>query len=131
MPVVRSADATVHDMHGARFSSYASPSRGTAGELCAWRLDLPPGSDGVPHTVSQEEVILVLGGTLHVTLTNDPDSRAAATKAEAGDVFVVPAGATLRVGTPDYDAAAAWVTTRAGLQATLPDGSTLAPPWAR
>ena len=133
MPVVRSADATVHDMHGARFSSYASPGRGNAGELCAWRLDLPPGSDGVPHTVSQEEVILVLSGTLQVTLTGGPadrTDRAAAMRGRAGDVFVVPAGATLRVGTPDGEAAAAWVTTRAGLKATLPDGSTVAPPWA-
>ena len=131
MPVVHAEDADVHDMHGARFSSYASPSRGTAGELCAWRLDLPPGSAGVPHTVSQEEIVLVLSGTLLVTLTDGPDDRAAATKGRAGDVFVVPAGAAVRVSTPDDEGAAAWVTTRAGLEATLPDGSTLAPPWAR
>jgi hypothetical protein len=121
-------------MHGARFSSYASPSRGTAGELCAWRLDLPPGSDGVPHTVSQEEVLLALSGTLQVTITDSPGhpgARPAATEGRAGDVFVVPAGATLQVGTPDGEAASAWVTVRAGLKATLADGSVLAPPWAR
>jgi quercetin dioxygenase-like cupin family protein len=133
MPVVRATDATVHDLQGARFSSYAAPSRGTAGELCAWRLDLPPGSDGVPHTVSREEVFLVLSGTLYVTLTG-PGNRgdgAATTEGRQGDVFVVPAGATLRVGTPDAEAAAAWVTTSAGLKATMADGSTLAPPWAQ
>lgn len=133
MPVVRASDATVHDMHGARFNSYAAPSRGT-GELCAWRTDLPPGSDGVPHTVSQEEVMLVLSGTLLVTLTEghgDPGDGAAVTKGQPGDVFVVPAGATVRVGTPDAEGASAWVTTNAGLKATLADGSTVAPPWAR
>lgn len=133
MPVVRASDATIHEMHGARFSSYASPSRGT-GDLCAWRLDLPPGSEGVPHTVSQEEILLVLSGTLHLTLTDgagDPGGRGAAAKGQPGDVFVVPAGATVRVGTPDGDPASAWVATSAGLEATLPDGSTVAPPWAR
>ena len=133
MPVVRADDVTIHDMHGVRFNSYAAPSRGTAGELCAWRVDVPPGSDGVPHTVSQEEVILVLSGTLHITITDrpaDPGDRTDATEGQAGDVFVVPAGATLRVGTPDSEAASAWVTTRAGLKATLADGSTVAPPWA-
>lgn len=133
MPVVRASDATVHDMHGARFNSYASPSRGT-GELCGWRIDVPPGSDGVPHTVSQEEIVLVLAGALLVTLNDspgDPEHGAAATKGQAGDVFVVPAGATVQVGTPDGEAASAWVTTNAGLKATLADGSTVAPPWAR
>lgn len=130
MPLVHPGDAAVHDMHGARFSSYASPSRGT-GELCAWRVDLPPGSDGVPHTISQEEILLVLSGTLLVTLSGPGDGGATATPGQAGDVFVAPAGATVRVGTPDGEAASAWVTTRAGLEATLPDGTTLAPPWAR
>ena len=133
MPVVRASDATVHDMHGARFNSYAAPSRGT-GELCAWRTDLPPGSAGVPHTVSQEEIVLVLSGTLHVTLTDGHDASGDSTTAmtgQAGDVFVVPAGATVRVGTPDGKAASAWVTTNAGLKATLADGSTITPPWAR
>lgn len=133
MPVVRAADATVHDMHGARFNSYASPSRGT-GELCAWRVDLPPGSDGVPHTVSREEVMLVLSGTLHVRLTDGPggpEDPPTIMPGRAGDVFVVPAGATVRVSTPDGEGASAWVTTSAGLEATLPDGSRLSPPWAR
>jgi quercetin dioxygenase-like cupin family protein len=133
MPVIHAADATVHDMHGTRFSSYASPSRGT-GELCAWRVDVPAGNAGVPHTVSQEEIVLVLGGTLHVTLSDghgDAGERAGAVKGGPGDVFVIPAGSTVRVGTPDGEAASAWVTTRAGLKATLADGSTVAPPWAR
>ena len=62
MPVIRADEGFVHDMHGARFTSYAAPARGSK-ELCAWRLDLPPGSQGTAHTVSREEILLVLSGT--------------------------------------------------------------------
>jgi hypothetical protein len=45
LPVVRAADAVVHDLHGSRFTSYAAPARGST-ELRAWRLDVPrPGCD--------------------------------------------------------------------------------------
>ncbi len=71
MPVVHAADAVIHDMHGSRFTSYAAPSRGSA-ELCAWRLDVAPGSQGVTHAVSREEILFVLSGTLHVTLGDGP-----------------------------------------------------------
>src|SRR5579859_5157021 len=105
MPVVRSADAVVHDLHGARFTSYAAPARGSR-ELCAWRLDLPGGATGVPHTVSREEILFVLTGSLQVTSENE-----ASEPGSPGDAIVVPAGATIRVGNPGAEPASAWVTT--------------------
>lgn len=129
MSVVHAADAVVHELHGARFTSYASPARGST-ELCAWRLDLPGGSTGVPHTVSREEVIFVLSGSLRVTL-GPGTAEEAASSSEPGDAVVVPAGATLRVDNPGHEAASAWVATSVGLEAVLPDGSTFCPPWAR
>ncbi|MEV8097526.1 cupin domain-containing protein [Kitasatospora sp. NPDC085879] len=123
MPVVRPDSATVFDLHGARFTSYASAATG-ADRLRAWRLDVPAGTAGVEHTVSGEEVLHVLAGTPVVTL----DGETAALT--AGDTVVVPAGARLQVDNPGPGAAAAWVTTTAGLKATLPDGSVVSPPWA-
>src|SRR5580692_3733953 len=61
MPVVRAAQSVVHQMHGTSFTSYASPARGSR-ELCAWRIEIPGGTDGVPHHVSREEVLYVLAG---------------------------------------------------------------------
>lgn len=127
MPVVRAAEGVVHDMHGARFTSYAAPARGSR-ELCAWRLDLPPGSQGMPHTVSREEILFVLAGTVQVTLDG---GAAAGEPGRPGDAIVVPPGSSLRVDNPGDEPASAWVTTSAGLEAVLADGTRLSPPWTR
>lgn len=146
MPVVHAADAVVHELHGSVFASYAAPATGSH-ELCAWRLEVPAGSSGVPHTVSREEVLLVLDGTLRVTLTGGegpggggepggavgPAGEPAGKPVEAasGDVIVVPAGAVFRIDNPGAEPASAWVTTSVGLEAVLPDGSKIQPPWVR
>jgi|ERR1700761_292140 len=122
MPVIRSADATVHQVHGSTFSSFVAPSRGSA-QLCAWRLTVPAGLRGVAHRPTREEVLLLLEGELTVTLDG------MATVLAAGDVILVPADSEVRVdgGTAD---AAAWVTTTPGLEAVMTDGSRITPPWA-
>jgi quercetin dioxygenase-like cupin family protein len=137
MPVVRAADAVVHELHGAVFSSYAAPARGSR-ELCAWRLEVPGRTTGAAHTVSKEEVLLVLSGTLSVTLSGgDGDGGAAGepsdspAQASAGDAIVVPAGAVLRIDNHGDQRASAWVTTSVGLEARLADGSSISPPWVR
>jgi quercetin dioxygenase-like cupin family protein len=132
MPIVHAADAVVHDLHGTRFTSYAAPSRGSQ-ELCAWRLDVPPGTPGQPHTVTREEVLFVLAGTLHVSLSGHPETidAAPAEPSRPGDAVVIPPGSTLRVANQGTEPASAWVTTNADLEAVLPDGTKLTPPWTR
>ena len=76
MPVIRAAQSVVHQMHGTSFTSYASPARGSR-ELCAWRVEIPGRTDGVPHHVSREEVLYVLSGTLRVTVDGDAADAAA------------------------------------------------------
>jgi quercetin dioxygenase-like cupin family protein len=125
VPVVHAADAVIHDMHGSRFTSYAAPSLGSQ-ELAAWRIEVPPGSPGLPHTITREEVFYVLSGTLLVSIGDAP-----AAQSKPGDAIVVPPGATLNIENPGDEPALAWVTTTAGLEATLPDGSTISPPWVR
>ena len=88
MPVIRAAQSVVHQMHGTSFTSYASPARGSR-ELCAWRIEIPGGTEGVPHHVSREEVLYVLSGTLRVSVDGE------AGDATAGDVVLVP-GAPVR-----------------------------------
>jgi quercetin dioxygenase-like cupin family protein len=122
MPVIRSADAVVHEMHGTRFTSYAAPARGSK-ELCAWRIDVPPGSTGVAHTITREEIVFVLSGAIEMTLDQHTST------VRAGDVAVLPAGATVRVDNAGDEPATAWVTTSVGLEARLADGSRIVPPW--
>jgi quercetin dioxygenase-like cupin family protein len=122
VPVIRSADATVHQVHGSTFSSFVAPSRGSA-QLCAWQLSVPAGLRGVAHRPSREEVLLLLEGEVTVTLDET------ATVLAPGDVVLIPANSELRLdgGTAG---ATAWVTTTPGLEAVMADGSRVTPPWA-
>ncbi len=124
MPVIHAAQSAVHQMHGTTFTSYASPARGSR-ELCAWHIEIPGGTEGVPHHVSREEVLYVLSGTLRVSLD---DQTADAT---AGDVVLVPAGARFGASNPAAGPVTAWVTTTVGFAGVLPDGSWFTPPWTR
>jgi mannose-6-phosphate isomerase-like protein (cupin superfamily) len=128
MPVIHAAEAVGHHMHGSRFTSYAAPARGSA-ELCAWRLDVPPACEGTTHVVSREEIVFVLGGTLLVTLGDEAGEAGVACR--VGDAIVVPANSSVRIDNPGGEPASAWVTTSVGLEAVLPDGSRLSPPWVR
>jgi quercetin dioxygenase-like cupin family protein len=120
MPVLSAP--VVHTVHGSTFTSWVGPSRGSA-QLCAWQLTVPANLAGAPHRPSHDEVLLVLTGSLTVHLDGE------AIAAGPGAVVLVPAGAEFCVdGGPD--GATAWVTTTPGLTATMPDGSTIAPPWA-
>jgi quercetin dioxygenase-like cupin family protein len=124
MPVIHAAESVVHQMHGTRFTSYASPARGSR-ELCAWRIEIPGGTEGVPHHVSREEVLCILGGTLRVTVDGQAEDAA------AGDVVLVPAGARFGASNVGTAPATAWVTTTVGFAGVLPDGSWFTPPWTR
>jgi quercetin dioxygenase-like cupin family protein len=124
MPIVRHRDAVPHRLHGSTFHSYAAPATGSR-ELCAWRLEVPPGTVGAPHRVSREEVFLILGGRLTVTLDGVTGDLT------PGDVLLVPAGAELRADNLSDGVVTAWVTTSVGLRATMADGSAVSPPWVR
>ncbi|GGW41728.1 MULTISPECIES: cupin domain-containing protein [Streptomyces] len=123
MPFIRSSDAVTHEIHGARFVSYAAPRTGSK-ELAAWRGEVPPGTKAPAHTVSREEIFLVLVGELALTL----DGRTE--RVGAGDTVIINAGSTLSVENPTDQTAITWVTTSVGLTAELADGSVLTPPWA-
>lgn len=123
MPVIRSSEAVTHEIHGARFVSYATPLTGSK-ELCAWRGEVPPGTRAPAHTVSKEEILHLLVGTLRITLDGDTADLA------AGDTLIVNAGSTLAVENPTDQTALTWVTTSVGLTAELADGTVLTPPWA-
>ncbi|MEU6509543.1 MULTISPECIES: cupin domain-containing protein [unclassified Streptomyces] len=123
MPVVRSAQAVSHEIHGARFVSYATPLTGSK-ELCAWRGEIPPGTKAPAHTVTREEIFHLLVGELLMTLDDHTE------RITAGDTVIVNAGTTLAVENPTDHTALSWVTTSVGLEAELADGTRITPPWA-
>ncbi|MFI5491593.1 cupin domain-containing protein [Actinoplanes sp. NPDC051859] len=123
MAVIREQDAVEHRMHGATFHSYVAPSRGSQ-ELSAWRLEIADGTIGAPHQVSKEEVLFILAGEVTTTINGE---RATV---RAGEAAFVPAGAQFAIDNTGGATAKAWVTTSAGLKATLADGTEISPPWA-
>ena len=83
VPVIHPDQTAVHDMHGTSFTSYACPAHGSR-ELCAWHIEIPGQTTGVPHHVSREEVLYVLSGTIRATIDDQTED------ASAGDVILVP-----------------------------------------
>jgi mannose-6-phosphate isomerase-like protein (cupin superfamily) len=124
MSVIHPAQAVTHQMHGTSFSSYAAPTRGSR-ELCAWRIEIPAGTQGVPHHVSREEVLCILSGTARATLDGQCEEAA------AGDVILVPAGSRFGIDSLGDEPVTAWVTTSVGFAGVLADGSWITPPWTR
>jgi mannose-6-phosphate isomerase-like protein (cupin superfamily) len=122
VPVIHANQAAVHKLHDTSFTAYASPERGSQ-ELCAWLIEIPGRTTGIPHHVSREEVLYVLSGTVQATV----DGRAE--QASVGDVILVAAGAQFAVSNLTDGPATAWVTTSVGFRGVLPDGSWFAPPW--
>ncbi|MGP4088445.1 cupin domain-containing protein [Streptomyces sp. KR55] len=123
MPVIRSSDAVTHEIHGARFVSYATPLAGSK-ELCAWRGEIPPRTKAPAHTVTREEIFHLLIGELVITLDGRTD------RVLAGDTVIINPGSTLAVENPTDRTAISWVTTSIGLEAELADGTRIVPPWA-
>jgi len=123
MPVIHPSEAVTHEIHGARFVSYATPLTGSK-ELCAWRGEIPAGTKAPAHTVNREEILHLLAGELLITLDGDTH------RVTPGDTVIVNPGATLSVQNPTDDTAVTWVTTSIGLSATMADGSVITPPWA-
>jgi quercetin dioxygenase-like cupin family protein len=124
VPVIHAAESVVHHLHGTSFTSYATPARGSR-ELCAWRIEIPGRTEGMPHHVSREEVLYVLSGTLRATVDGQTEDAA------AGDVILVPAGSSFGVDNLADEPVTAWVTTSVGFAGVLPDGSWITPPWTR
>jgi quercetin dioxygenase-like cupin family protein len=121
MSIIRSGSIPSIALHGARFTPCASPRSG-ASELAMWIVEFEPGAAGAPHHVDREELLHVLSGSLTIEVDGEP------AELSAGDTLSVPAGALLLLR--NANAARVLACARAGLTATLADGSQLQPPWA-
>jgi quercetin dioxygenase-like cupin family protein len=121
MAVITASDAPSFDAGGATITGLASPSRGSA-DTAAWRIRFLPDQPSPRHSVSREEIFIVLDGALTARFEDREET------AEAGGALIVPAGA-------EFDLVAAGGPTEAvcvmpvGGQATA-DGATFTPPWA-
>ncbi|MEU1430321.1 cupin domain-containing protein [Nocardia sp. NPDC005746] len=122
MPVVHAADIQSHEMHGSRFTPLIRPAVGSS-ELCVWRLEIAPGTQGVAHRIHREEGFVVLAGSITLTIQGESARLA------AGDAGVAPADSVIRLDNPSDRTAEVLVTAPVGFTGELLDGTVVNPPW--
>ncbi len=123
MTVIKAADAPVFELPGVQFTALAAPSRGSA-DVCTWKLTVAPGRDpDQPHTLDQDEIFMILSGTIRAT----PGGETLG----AGDAVVVPAGEEIQLVNTGTEPAELYVAIRSGFTGTMADGTKVTPPWAQ
>jgi mannose-6-phosphate isomerase-like protein (cupin superfamily) len=123
MAIIPGPPAPTHDLGPTRFTSLATPSRGSA-ETSVWSVEIDPGAPATPHSLTREEVFVVLEGCADVTVG---DERAVA---RAGDCFVVPPDTAFEVANPGPALLRMLCCLPVGGQARTAE-ATFTPPWAR
>jgi quercetin dioxygenase-like cupin family protein len=84
MPSIDNSDAPSFEMAGVTFTGVAAPSRGTS-ETSIWRARIVPGTPGLLHHMTREEIIIGTDGEGRVRIGDDTHII------RAGDAFAVPA----------------------------------------
>jgi quercetin dioxygenase-like cupin family protein len=123
MPVLPAPSSHTHELPGARFTSLATPSRGSA-ETSVWTVEIAPGAPGAPHRLTREEVFVVLEGQAEVGLGG------ATSVAGPGDAIVVPGDTSFTLAAAGDEPLRALCILPVGGQAQHGDGEPFTPPWA-
>jgi mannose-6-phosphate isomerase-like protein (cupin superfamily) len=123
VPVITAPAEPTHDLGGARFTSLVTPLRG-ATRTSVWQVEIDPDTPPTPHSLTSEEVFVVLDGTASVRI-GDEDGHAS-----TGDAIVVPAGVRFELANGGDTPLRLLCCMPVGGQARLDDGTTFTPPWA-
>jgi mannose-6-phosphate isomerase-like protein (cupin superfamily) len=123
MSVIAAPTSPTHEVGGTRFTSLATPSRGSA-RTSIWQVEIPAGETPTPHELTDEEIFVVLEGAAVVTINGDVSS------AGVGDAVVVPAGVSFVLANAGDQALRLLCCQPVGGQAVLPGGEPFTPPWA-
>ncbi len=125
MSVVQAPSVPTHTLGGTTFTSLATPSRGSTTDNSLWRVQLAPGTTPTPHSLTREEIFLVLRGTADVTIDGVQET------ALTGSAIVVPSGVPFGLGNDGDEPVELLCCLPVGGQAQLGDGTLLTPPWAQ
>ncbi len=124
MPVLTAPSTPTHDLGDTTFTSLATPSRGSH-DTAVWSVTIDPGKPAVPHSLTREEVFVVLAGTASVRLDGRPGTAA------TGDAIVVPAGVPFGLANESDQVLRLLCCMPVGGQARLADGTMITPPWSQ
>ena len=123
MPVIAAPSAPTHELGGTKFTSLATPSRGSS-RTSVWQVEIPVGENPTPHELVDEEIFVVLEGSAAVSLDGEVSS------AGAGDSIVVPPGVPFALANAGQQPLRLLCCLPVGGQARLPGGEPFTPPWA-
>ncbi len=123
MTVIPAPPAPTHERGNARFTSLATPARGSA-ETSVWCVEISPGGPGTVHRLTREEVFVVLSGVAEVGLDGGNSL------ARPGDAIVVPPDTPFSLGAAGDEPLRAICVLPVGGQAQHGDGEPFTPPWA-
>ena len=124
MSVIPAPARPTHDLGPTRFTSLATPSRGSA-HNAVWLVEIEPGTPPTPHSMSQEEVFVVLEGRAAVRLAGGEHEVAV-----PGDAVVMPPGVRFEISPAGTEQLRMMCCTRVGAQARTDDGAEFTPPWS-
>ena len=124
MAVITAPEDATHTLGSTRFTSLATPSRGSR-ETAVWRVDIAPGTPAAPHSLTREEVFVVLDGEAAVEIDGVCQS------ARPGDAIVVPAGAEFALANDSGRPLRLLCCLPVGGQGRIAGGDPFTPPWAQ
>lgn len=122
MTVLTCPAAPGHDLGGTRFTSLATPRRGTT-ENAVWRVEIDPGTPATPHSLTREEIFVVQEGRARVRI-GDYEGEAG-----PGDAIVVPPGTEFQIDNASDQTLGLLCCLPVGGQAVV-GGNAFTPPWA-
>jgi quercetin dioxygenase-like cupin family protein len=122
MPVLRAPDSFTHELPHARFTSLATPRRGSR-ETSVWRVALAPSLETATHSLTREEIFVVLSGSVRAVIAGE------ASDAHAGDAIVVPKDTEVSLSCIG-NGAEVLCCLPVGGKARMTGGPLFTPPWA-
>jgi mannose-6-phosphate isomerase-like protein (cupin superfamily) len=123
MPLITAASAPQFPIPGVTFTGLASPTRG-ASDTAVWKLSVAPGSVGITHQLTREEIFVCLAGTASARLGDEVLTLT------PGDAMIVPPYTDFGLDNPDDTPFEALTICPVGGQAVLPGQAAFTPPWA-
>jgi quercetin dioxygenase-like cupin family protein len=121
---VRLADTRQVATPAATMRTYASPSGPAAASVALWRTEMTDGAVGPAHTVSDDQVLVVMEGSLHAVVGGDEFTLG------PRDAVVLPAEVERQL-IAGPDGAVTLVASLPGSTARVGDGEPVPVPWAR
>jgi len=123
MAVIGCPAAPTHVNGSTHFTSLATPSRGST-ETAVWTVEMAPHTPATPHSLTREEVFVVLSGEAAVTMDG------IRTTAHGGDAIVVPCGVQFELANETDETLRLLCCMPVGGQGIIGDSEPFTPPWA-